>query len=93
MATLIPTISLSSTDALSDPTSFSATGNLSVLGDVKRISYVMAATSQDILANTYNKSYVFICNKSTTANEKITVGKKSTDATCDYNNSTTITMS
>lgn len=92
MATLIPTISLSSTDALSDQTSFSVTGNLSVLGDVKRISYVMAVTSQDILANTYNKSYVFVHNKSTTANEIITIGKKSTDATADYNNGVNIDM-
>ena len=92
MATLKPTISLSSTDALSDITSFSVTDELSVLGDVKRISYIMAATSQDILANTYNKSYIFLHNKSTTANEIITIGKKSTDATADYSNDPTITM-
>jgi hypothetical protein len=92
MATLKPTISLSSTDALSDITSFSVTDELSVLGDVKRISYIMAATSQDILANTYNKSYIFLHNKSTTANEIITIGKKSTDATADYHNDPTITM-
>jgi len=93
MATLTPTISLSSTDALSDAISFTVTDSVSVLGDVKRISYIMAATAQDILANTYNKSYVFIHNKSTTANEIITIGKKSTDATVDVTSGdATITM-
>ena len=92
MATLTPTLTLSSTDALSDAISFSVTDSISVLGDVKRISYAMAATAQDILVNTYNKSYVFIHNKSTTANEIITIGKKSIDATADYNNDPTITV-
>jgi len=92
MATLKPTLTLSSTDALSDVTSFSVTNNLSILGDIQRVSFVMSTTSQDILSNAYNKSYVFAKNTSATASEIITIGKKSTDATCDYNNSPTITM-
>ena len=94
MATLTPTLSLSSTDATSDTLSFSATGSLSVLGAVKSISYAMTTASQDILAaSTYNKSYVFLQNKSSTASEIITIGKKSTDATVDTSNTdATITM-
>ena len=93
MATLKPTISLSSTDALSDSISFSVTDSLSVLGDIKRISYAITTTSQDILtASAYNKSYIFLQNKSTTASEIITIGKKSTYATADYNNSVNIDM-
>ena len=84
MATLTPTLTLASTDALSDAISFSVTDSLSVLGSVKRISYSLTTSSQDILtASSYNKSYVFVQNKSTTASEIITIGKKSTDATAD----------
>jgi len=96
MATLKPTISLSSTDALSDATSFSVTDSLSVLGDVKRISYVVAhppGVTDILTASAYNKSYVFLQNKSATASEIITIGKKSTDATVDTTGSdATITM-
>tara|TARA_R100000773_G_C4198717_1_gene101953 strand:+ start:458 stop:1021 length:564 start_codon:yes stop_codon:yes gene_type:complete len=94
MATLTPTLTIASTDALSDAISFSVTDSLSVLGSVKRISYSLTTSSQDILtASSYNKSYVFMQNKSTTASEIITIGKKSTDATVDTSNTdATITM-
>lgn len=92
MATLTPTLTLTCTDGGSDALAMSVTDSLSVAGDVKRFTKVMALTSQDLLANTYNKSYVFVQNKSATASEIITIGKKSTDATCDYNNDPTITM-
>ena len=94
MATLTPTLTLSSTDALSDAISFSVTDSLNVLGDVKRISYAMTTASQDILtASAYNKSYIFLQNKSSTASEIITIGKKSTDATVDVTSGdATITM-
>tara|TARA_R100001510_G_scaffold39552_1_gene36007 strand:- start:19 stop:582 length:564 start_codon:yes stop_codon:yes gene_type:complete len=93
MATLTPTLTLASTDALSDAISFSVTDTLSVLGDIKRISYAITTASQDILtASAYNKSYIFLQNKSSTASEIITIGKKSTDATASYNNDPTITI-
>ena len=93
MATLKPTISLLSTDTLSDITSFAVTDSLSVLGDVKRISYLVAhppGVTDILTASAYNKSYIFLQNKSATASEIITIGKKSTDATADYNNSNSI---
>jgi len=93
MATLTPTLTLTCADGGSDALALSVTDSLSVAGDVKRFTKVMAATSSDLLANTYNKSYVFVQNKSTTASEIITIGKKSTDATCDTNNTdATVTM-
>ena len=80
MATLTPTLTLASTDALSDTMSFSVTDSLSVLGDVKRISYSLTTSPQDILtASAYNNSYIYMKNLSTTASEVITIGKKSTD--------------
>mgnify|MGYP003648995969 FL=1 len=93
MATLTPTLTLVSTDALSDSLNLSVTDSLSVLGQTKRFTKVLALTATDILlAADYTKSYVFMQNKSSTTAEIITIGKKSTDATCDYNNATGITM-
>ena len=93
MATLTPTLTLVSTDALSDSLSLSVTDSLSVLGQSKRFTKVLATTATDILAAAdYTKSYVYMQNKSSTTAEIITIGKKSTDATCDYNNDPTITM-
>ena len=101
MATLTPTLTLASTDVLSDPLSFSVTDSLSVLGAVKTLTFVVAhpGTSPgvtDILtASAYNKSYVYMKNLSTTASEIITIGKKSTDATVDISTGgggTSITM-
>ena len=99
MATLTPTLTLASTDVLSDSLSFSVTDSLSVLGAVKTLTFVVAhpGTSPgvtDILtASTYNKSYVYMKNLSTTASEIITIGKKSIDTAASYNNDPTITVS
>ena len=98
MATLTPTLTLASTDVLSDPLSFSVTDSLSVLGAVKTLTFIVAhpGTSPgvtDILtASTYNKSYVYMKNLSTTASEIITIGKKSTNSTVNINSNTDITM-
>ena len=99
MATLTPTLTLASTDVLSDSLSFSVTDSLSVLGAVKTLTFVVAhpGTSPgvtDILtASAYNKSYVYMKNLSTTASEIITIGKKSIDTAASYNNDPTITVS
>ncbi len=93
MATLTPTLTLVSTDATSDSLNLSVTDSLSVAGAVKQYTQVLADTSQDlVLAANYNKSYIYLKNKSATPAEIITIGKKATDATCDYNNDPTITM-
>tara|TARA_R100000734_G_C3291005_1_gene82827 strand:+ start:396 stop:983 length:588 start_codon:yes stop_codon:yes gene_type:complete len=98
MATLTPTLTLASTDVLSDPLSFSVTDSLSVLGAVKTLTFIVAhpGTSPgvtDILtASAYNKSYVYMKNLSTTASEIITIGKKSTDTTVNITSNQNITM-
>ena len=98
MATLTPTLTLASTDVLSDSLSFSVTDSLSVLGAVKTLTFIVAhpGTSPgvtDILtASAYNKSYVYMKNLSTTASEIITIGKKSTDSTVDITSNQNITM-
>mgnify|MGYP003142874758 FL=1 len=93
MATLTPTLTLASTDALSDTISFSVTDSLSVLGDVKRISYSLTTSPQDILtASAYNNSYVYMKNLSTTASEVITIGKKSTDTATTISGDARITV-
>jgi len=92
MATLTPTLTLTCADGGSDALALSVTDSLSVAGDVKRFTKVMATTSSDLLANTYNKSYVFVQNKSTTASEIITIGKKSTVGSAAYNNDPTIDL-
>ena len=94
MATLTPTLTLVSTDALTDSLNLSVTDSLSVLGQSKRFTKVLATTATDILlAADYTKSYVFLQNKSSTTAEIITIGKKSTDATCDTTSGdATVTM-
>ena len=95
MATLSPTLTLASTDVLSDSLSFSVTDSLSVLGAVKTLTFVVAhppGVTDILTASAYNKSYVFMKNLSTTASEIITIGKKSTDATVAVNDSATFTM-
>tara|TARA_R100000654_G_scaffold16885_1_gene35353 strand:+ start:742 stop:1308 length:567 start_codon:yes stop_codon:yes gene_type:complete len=85
MATLTPTLTLASTDVLSDSLSFSVTDSLSVLGAVKTLTFVVAhppGVTDILTASAYNKSYVYMKNLSTTASEIITIGKKST-ATAD----------
>tara|TARA_R100000734_G_C3289319_1_gene81399 strand:+ start:399 stop:956 length:558 start_codon:yes stop_codon:yes gene_type:complete len=93
MATLTPTLTLASTDALSDAISFSVTDSLSALGDVKRISYSLTTSPQDILSGTYNKSYVYMKNLSTTASEVINIGKKSTDTASTISGDARISIS
>tara|TARA_R110000824_G_scaffold292796_5_gene481176 strand:- start:3470 stop:4033 length:564 start_codon:yes stop_codon:yes gene_type:complete len=93
MATLTPTLTLVSTDALTDSLNLSVTDSLSVLGQSKRFTKVLATTAKDILlAADYTKSYVFLQNKSSTAAEIITIGKKSTVGSAAYNNDPTIDL-
>jgi len=87
MATLKPTLSLSSTDALSDAISFSVTDSLSILGDVRRFTMALTAgetelvEDQTILTASYNKTYVFLKNNSATAN--VTIGPATNDGAGD----------
>ena len=76
MATLTPTLTLASTDALVDSLNLSVTDSLSVLGVTKRFSVVTSTTSASVLAAaSYTKSYVYLKNKSSTAAEIITIEK------------------
>ena len=76
MATLTPTLTLSSTDALVDSLNLSVTDSLSVMGVTKRFSVVTSTTSAVVLAAaSYTTSYVFLHNKSGTAAEIITIEK------------------
>jgi hypothetical protein len=76
MATLTPTLTLASTDALTDALSLSVTDSLSVLGKSKRFTVVTSTSSAVFLAAAdYTTSYVYIKNKSTTAAEIITIEK------------------
>ena len=94
MATLTPTLTLKSTDALSDSLELTVTDSLSVLGQSKRFTKVLATTTTDILAAAdYTKSYVYMQNKSTTTAEIITIGKAgSSQGSCSYNDDPTITV-
>ena len=76
MATLTPTLTLTSTDALSDSLNLSVTDSLSVLGKSKRKRVTTSTASASVLAAAdYTKSYVFMHNKSSTAAEIITIEK------------------
>lgn len=76
MATLTPTLTLTSTDALSDSLNLSVTDSLSVLGKSKRKRVTTSTASASVLAAAdYTKSYVFMQNKSSTAAEIITIEK------------------
>lgn len=76
MATLTPTLTLTSTDLLSDSLSINVTDSLSITkaAELKRI--VTSTTSASIAAaSAYTKAYVYLKNMSTTANEIITIEK------------------
>ena len=84
MATLTPTLTLTSTDALSDSLNLSVTDSLSVLGKSKRKRVTTSTASASVLAAAdYTKSYVFFQNKSSTSAEVITLGLADNDSSGD----------
>jgi len=64
MATLTPTLTLTSSDVMTDTLSLSTTDSLTISGDVVGISRVALSTGDlTLLANgTYTKSYVYLKN-------------------------------
>ena len=75
MATLTPTLTLVSTDALTDSLNLSSTDSLSILGQSKRLTVVTSTTKANLLlAADYTKSYIYLKNKSSTAAEIIYIG-------------------
>ena len=64
MATLTPTLTLTSTDALSDPLSFTVTDSLTIAQKVVGLSRVTLSTSDLTLftASSYSRSYVYFKN-------------------------------
>ena len=64
MATLTPTLTLTSADATSDVLSFSVTDTLSIAQKVVNISRVITSTSDLTLfaASSYSRSYVYLRN-------------------------------
>jgi hypothetical protein len=64
MATLIPTLTLSSTDATSDTLSFTVTDQLSITKKVITPSRVTTSTSDLTLfaSSSYSRSYVYLKN-------------------------------
>ena len=64
MATLIPTLTLTSSDATSDELSFSVTDSLTVTGDTVNLSRVALSTSDLTLfaSSSYSRSYVYLKN-------------------------------
>lgn len=64
MATLTPTLTLTSSDVMTDTLSLSTTDSLTISGDVLGVSRVALSTSDLTLlaAATYTKSYVYLKN-------------------------------
>ena len=64
MATLIPTLTLTSTDALSDELSFSVTDSLAIAQKVVGLSRATTSTSDLTLfaSGSYSRSYVYLKN-------------------------------
>ena len=78
MATLVPQLTLSSTDLFTDTTSFSVADNLSVAGDVKikqlKVTGTSAGASQTLLAHaSYNRGFLYLKNMATSAGNHLTV--------------------
>jgi len=74
MATLTPTITLSSTDLSTDTLSVNLTDSLSVLGEVHIIRKKLSTTAALILdASEHNKCYVLLNNTSTASAEIVTI--------------------
>ena len=93
MATLTPTLTLASSDMNGDVLNLSVTDSLSILGQVTTKQVATSTTNATFAtAANYTKSYVYLKNLSSTAAEIITIEAPSTDATCDYNNGTGVTM-
>ena len=68
MATLIPTLTLSSTDATTDLLNFSITDSLNITQDIVGPSKIKLTTSDlEIGPTTYGKSYVYWCSTTTAA--------------------------
>jgi|TARA_R110000823_G_scaffold120995_3_gene245895 hypothetical protein len=76
MATLTPTLTLSSTNMNGDVLNLSTSDSLSILGQVTS-KQVVATTTGVVFATAanYTKSYVYLKNLSTTATEIITIEK------------------
>ena len=64
MATLIPTLTLSSTDATTDLINFSVVDNLTITGKVIGLSRVVTSTGDLTLfaSSSYSRSYVYLKN-------------------------------
>ena len=74
MATLTPTLTLSSTDVTTDTLSVSLTDSLSILGEVHILRKKTSAASDIILdASEHNKCYVLLNNTSTASAEIVTI--------------------
>ena len=72
MATLTPTLTLTSSDMNGDALNLSATDSLSILGQVTTKQVVTSVTAAVVAANGgYTKSYVYLKNLSSTATEII----------------------
>ena len=79
MATLIPTLSLKSTDATSDSLDFSVTDSLNITGDVVSLNRVALSTSDlTLLTTSYGKSYVYFKNTDSSIVMTIQFGGDST---------------
>ena len=79
MATLIPTLTLASTDATSDELSFSVTDSLNITGDVVSLNRVALSTSDlTLLTTSYGKSYVYFKNTDSSIVMTIQFGGDST---------------
>jgi len=87
MATLTPTLTLTSTDIGSDSLNMTVTDTLSIAGDVRQFTMVLTAgetelvEDQTIFAASMNKCYVYLKNKDSAAN--MTVGVASNDGSGD----------
>ena len=79
MATLTPTLTLTSSDATSDELSFSVTDSLSITGDTVSISRIALSTSDlTLLTTSYGKSYVYFKNTDSSIVMTIQFGGDST---------------
>ena len=79
MATLTPTLTLTSTDATSDALNFSVTDSLSITGDTVSISRIALSTSDlTLLTTSYGKSYVYFKNTDSSIVMTIQFGGDST---------------
>ena len=74
MATLIPTLTLTSKDATEDNFSITVTDSLASANDVKQTRIVTSTTAAVFLAAAdYGKSYLYLKNLSTTSTERIDI--------------------